>query len=83
MFSKVADEAPSQCFKVMSSFFALLSLLDDVIPDWDLGVRKEGRRAVTTAANPSKKWGSSVVVGLWQSEEGREQRERETGKVIR
>ena len=44
MFSKVADEAPSQCFKVMSSFFALLSLLDDVIPDWDLGVRKEGRK---------------------------------------
>ena len=42
MFSKVEDEAPSQCFKIMSSFFALLSLLDDVIPDWDLGVRKKG-----------------------------------------
>ena len=51
----------------MPSFFApvhLLSLLDDVIPDWDLRERKERKALTTTAANPSKKSGSSVVVGL-------------------
>ena len=47
----------------------LLSLLDDVIPDWDLKERR-GREALTkeALANPSKKWDccSSVVVS-WAS----------------
>ena len=36
---------PSQCLKIMHPYLGpmhLLSLLDDVIPDWDLGVRKKG-----------------------------------------
>ena len=46
----------------------LLSLLDDVIPDWDLKERR-GRKALTkeALANPSKKWGCSSVVVSWAS----------------